>query len=310
MDTRHVLLLTVLGFFSTGCGTNPCVRYEFDLLTSEIRELEDHVNELEHELEVKSEQLDDLNISSTPDTSKETELHPPNYQPDDNINPPEIDLEPKFENRGDADLKIDIPAFPADDVPPAPLEDSTASFSDVSIETQSSDTVDPYVTHVVLNRRLTSGFDGDGEPGDEGFIVVLEPRNANGQYVPLAGAVSVVAIDLELDGPESRLGHWNFTANETSQNLRTTLLAKGIHLQIPWTTTPPEHSRLRVFVRYKTVDGRQLEADEQVLIVVPGELSNRWTPTSRLSRRPKRPIINDNELENDAVARLIHDRQL
>ena len=310
MDTRHVLLLTVLGFFSTGCGTNPCVRYEFDLLTSEIRELEDHVNELEHELEEKSEQLDDLNMSPTPDASKEAELHPPNYQPDENTNPPEIDLEPKFENRGDADLKIDLPAFPDDDVPPAPLEDNTASFSDVSIETQSSVTVDPYVTHVVLNRRLTSGFDGDGEPGDEGFIIVLEPRNADGQYVPLAGAVSVVAIDLELDGPESRLGHWNFTANETSQNLRTTLLAKGIHLQIPWTTTPPEHSRLRVFVRYKTVDGRQLEDDEQVLIVVPGELSNRWTPTSRLSRRPKRPIINDNELENDATASLIHDRQL
>ena len=310
MDTRHVLLLTVLGFFSTGCGTNPCVRYEFDLLASEIRELEDHVNELEYELEVKSEQLDDLNMSSTPDASKETEIHAPNYQPDANSNPPEIDLDPNFENRGDADLKIDLPAFPADDVPPAPSEDSTASFSDVSIETHSSDTVDPYVTHVVLNRRLTSGFDGDGEPGDEGFIVVLEPRNANGQYVPLAGAVSVVAIDLELDGPESRVGHWNFTANETSQNLRTTLLAKGIHLQIPWTTTPPEHSRLRVFVRYKTVDGRQLEADEQVLIVVPEKLSNRWTPTSRLSRRPKRPIINDNELENDATARLIHDRQL
>lgn len=305
METRHVLLLTVLGFFSTGCGTNPCVRYEFDLLTSEIRELEDHVNELEHELEIKNEQL-----SSASATSKEAEIHVPNYQSDENTNPPDIDLEPGFENSGDADLQIDLPAFPTDDVPPAPLGDSTASFSNDSLGTQTSNTVDPYVTHVVLNRRLTSGFDGDGKPGDEGFTVVLEPRNANGQYVPLAGAVEVVAIDVEMEGPESRIGHWNFTANETSQNLRTTLLAKGIHLQIPWTTTPPEHSRLRIFVRYKTVDGRRLEADEQVLVVVPGDISNRWTPISRLSRRPKRPIINNNNLENDATAYPISDNQL
>ena len=131
--------------------------------------------------------------------------------------------DPEFENSGDADLQIDLPAFPTDDVPPAPLEDSTASFSDDSLGTQTSNTVDPYVTHVVLNRRLTSGFDGNGKPGDEGFTVVLEPGNANGQYVPLAGAVEVVAIDVEMEGPESRIGHWNFTANETSQNLRTSL---------------------------------------------------------------------------------------
>ncbi len=65
-------------------------------------------------------------------------------------------------------------------------------------------------TQLVINTRLTGGMDRDGHDGDEGILVVFEPRDAAGNLVKWPGKVSVVAMDPALEGERSPRGALEF----------------------------------------------------------------------------------------------------
>lgn len=163
---------------------------------------------------------------------------------------------------------------------PASLEMNHAEQIPAGRTEYSNSEVDAHITHIVLNSRLTGGYDFDGRPGDEGLQVVIEPRNAAGRYVALGGPVSVVVLDPARQGPDARIARWDFDATETTPLLKRTMLGRGIHLELPWPAEPPENTRLHVYVRYVTIDGRKLEADRKLTIELTGELSSRWTPAA------------------------------
>jgi hypothetical protein len=141
--------------------------------------------------------------------------------------------------------------------------------------------VDARVTHIVFNSRLTGGVDLNGRPGDEGLMLVVEPRNADGQYVPLPGEVSIVVLDRSKTGQDARVARWDYESVETSRFLRKTLFGRGIHLELPWPNQPPESERLEVHVRYTTVDGRKLEAEREVQVDPLDQAAGGWTPASK-----------------------------
>ena len=47
------------------------------------------------------------------------------------------------------------------------------------------------VTRIVLNRRLTGGYDFDRESGHDGVMVVIEPQNVLAEYIPKTGPVEI-----------------------------------------------------------------------------------------------------------------------
>jgi hypothetical protein len=59
----------------------------------------------------------------------------------------------------------------------------------------SHDGGDDQVAKIVLNRRLTGGYNADRRLGDEGVIVVVEPRDHRDRLVKRPGEVSVAIID-------------------------------------------------------------------------------------------------------------------
>jgi hypothetical protein len=139
--------------------------------------------------------------------------------------------------------------------------------------------VDAEVTHIVLNQKLTGGFDFDkSKTGDEGVTVVIEPRNGDGAYVPLSGELTVVLLDPAEEGEAQRIARFDFDAIEASRHLRKSLLGKGIHLDLRWPDQAPRHEIVRIAVRYTTPEGRKLEARRDVKIVLPIEAGGRWTP--------------------------------
>jgi hypothetical protein len=137
---------------------------------------------------------------------------------------------------------------------------------------------DPRVTHIVLNPLLTGGDDFDRRPGDDGLVVVVEPRNEADAFVPLAGPLTLVLLDPTLTGEEARVARWEIDAHAASEALANTRQRKGIWLRLPWSGSPPRSNRLQLFVRYGTVDGRQLETQREVFIVLPGDVAHRWMP--------------------------------
>lgn len=137
------------------------------------------------------------------------------------------------------------------------------------------------VTHIVLNPRLTGGLDFNGAPGDDGLNVVIEPRNQDDVFVPLAGKVSLVLLDPRLEGEVARVARWDLPPDEVQRRIKTDEeTAPGIHLKLPWNALPPSHEDLLLFVRYETLDGRQVEAQAALTLAVSDRSSTRWTPRS------------------------------
>ncbi len=94
--------------------------------------------------------------------------------------------------------------------------------------------VDAHVTHIVAHGRLSGGYDFDNYVTADDLLVVIEPRNAAGQYVALAGPISVVALDGTKTGADARISRWDFDAAEARRRIRESNDGKGIHLQLAW----------------------------------------------------------------------------
>ena len=134
------------------------------------------------------------------------------------------------------------------------------------------------VASITLDRRLTGGISaGDGE-GDQGLLVVVEPRDAAGRPVDAPAEVSVVVYDpavQEEDGHAALVARWDFSAAETAALFRRAGPEQAIHLAGGWPAELPKHNQLHVFVRYVTADGRKLEADRPVEVALRGDRTAR-----------------------------------
>jgi hypothetical protein len=143
------------------------------------------------------------------------------------------------------------------------------------------------VQKIVLNRLLTGGYNTSGRSGDDGVIVVIEPRNAKGEVLAAPGELSVVVFDPALDGEASRIARWDFTADEVAARFRKTVVANGVQLEMPWPADPPQNEDLHVFVRYTTCDGRKLEADKPIKVKLPIEVVERAAAAAERARADK-----------------------
>ena len=314
---RCLALALALPAALAGCA-GPEVRAHIDSVNSEYRQLEDYVYCLEDENAKLQRQLTHtqtnlervqrgeapLRPGAAPrkpaDAPGSGDLSPPEIEPGTpgsppaakrssvqrpnlpasasdskdklDLGPPLIEMPGASENSAPSNEDLPTPAIPRDDAPAAP-------------EVIPQPPTDTKVTHLFLNPLLTGGADFDRQPGDEGLSIVLEPRNAADEYVPQAGAVSIVVLDPAKDGEAARIARWDFTLTATQQKLQTASATKGIHLEMPWPASPPSAGKLQLFVRYETADGRRLQTDREIFITPPGQVAQRWTP-----RPADRPI--------------------
>jgi hypothetical protein len=140
------------------------------------------------------------------------------------------------------------------------------------------------VASIALNRTLTGGIGAESGPGDQGLLVVVEPRDRAGRTVDAPGEMSVVVIDPALDGDAARVARWDFTAAETAAMFRRTGAQRAIHVTTAWPAEPPRHNQLNLFVRYVTIDGRKLQADQKIEVALPGDKTARSNPDDRPAR--------------------------
>ncbi|WP_254512038.1 hypothetical protein [Anatilimnocola floriformis] len=189
-----------------------------------------------------------------------------------------------------------LPSAPkpiTDDPPPTPINLPGELPPPVN-ESVQPEPIDGRVTNLYLNPLLTHGANLDSNPGDDGLALVLEPRNQSGQFVPQAGAISIVVLDPAKSGDAARIARWNLDEKLVRQRIDRSNSSRGIHLQLPWAGGAPETSEVKLFVRYQTADGRQLEAQHNVILNPSSQASQRWTPRPGDRPRPQVPtaIVN------------------
>jgi hypothetical protein len=213
--------------------------------------------------------------------------HPPLPDLPDQLRPPKIEV-PDLEIPGEDFLerrkRPDAPE-PPDQLPDPSTPDSPDRVPPGQDEAMpggdaAADKADnTEVAMITINERLTGGFNLDGGVGHEGIVTVVEPRDAHGRLIGAAAPVSVVVLDPALSGEAARIARWDFSPGEVAKLYRKTPLSEGIHLEMVWPEEVPIHSRLHLYVRYTTDDGRKLEADRDIDIDTPA-LQAQWPSPS------------------------------
>ncbi|MBL9123041.1 MAG: hypothetical protein JNG90_05375, partial [Planctomycetaceae bacterium] len=155
------------------------------------------------------------------------------------------------------------------------------------------------VTEITLNKMLTGGMNRDQRNGDEGIMVVVEPRNPKNQIVPALGEISIVVLDPALEGEAARVARWDITSQELEHKFRSRQFGRGLQLALPWPGDAPQHSDLHLFVRFVAADGRKLIVDRELKIEPPGGGGDGgWVPVANSAATDEGPAI---ELPQGAV---------
>lgn len=299
MEFRKTLISVLVCSTLVGCRRDPYVDVYFDMLNAEKRLLEDRLFEAEYNYERALRELQTCRTRSTPERPRET-------RDDDNRRPPpievpdlpEIELPPGFSS---AEVRWSdrrarpvgtgvAPGF-SDPSDPGPIVRSGRERAEPSTPAASRPPTDQRVVAIDLNARRTGGIELDGIPGDDGISVLIEPRNAAGQFVAKPAAISIVLLDPLQRDDQARFARWDFDLSAAQRMMKPQGSDRGLHVQVPWTETPPTTDRLHLFVRYSTEDGRVLESDREIVLRLPGMVADRWTPradssTSRIADRP------------------------
>lgn len=287
-----------------GCKTGPYVNAHIETLNAEFRQLEDYVYSLEEENSRLQQELETARsakqTTTNPRRSPRTPFIRPTEDPpgldvpsvempgaqgssDPANSPPRRSNRPTIDPPADMDLvppTVELP-IPGDELPKPAAPGAAKPTTPEPLK--SIKPADTKVTHLFLNPVLTGSTDLDGQPGDDGLSVVIEPRSADDQLVPQSGEVSIVILDPTKAGDAARVARWDFAAAEVQQKLSAASAAPGIRLQMPWPATPPTSDKLHLFVRYETDDGRRLQTDREIFVGQAAQLSQRWTPRKATS---------------------------
>ncbi len=272
VSVRRLIIVLLVGCATVGCRQGPDPSIE--LLESELRWMEDQLYAMDHQLDQTELQLASCrrnNASLSQELSSlrtSAEKSSPSPTPAATAPKPPGASVPRIEEFNEEDLQvpqIDLGPSPGSDnsnpAPPA-IQNPASAFRDDSLRSA----VNVQVARIVLNSRLTGGYDFDGQPGDEGLLVVIEPQNNAGQYVPLPGDLQVEVIDKQQSGHAARIARWNFEASELLPHMKQSLLGRGVHLQLPWPSRPPQSSQLQVSVAYRSPTGKTLNAQRDISV--------------------------------------------
>ncbi|MDA7951145.1 MAG: hypothetical protein MPJ24_06620 [Pirellulaceae bacterium] len=288
LSTPLLGLLTLALLIGSGCGrVRPRETY-LELLDSEKRALEDQAYELKNENQYLHDLLDSAQRENEA-LRKSLSTEPSETGTDEiDLIIPDLDIGDTID-KDHNEVHTEFPDHYVDNNSSTNHHINGGKAHLISTRSENDLPADQTVTSIWLNPLLTGGDDRDNRPGDEGIVVVFEPRNQTGQYVPLAGPVSVVLLDPQKEGPTARIARWDFTAEETRAVLGQSALGRGIHLAIPWVSSRPENEKLQLYVRYQTTEGVNLEANREVYIDLPGKTFATWTPMIRKNEERQQP---------------------
>ena len=149
------------------------------------------------------------------------------------------------------------------------------------------------VRRIELNKLLSGGLDADGKPGDEGVLVVVEPRDSEGRLVHATGQLSVMVRDALKTGRDAQLARWDFEAGELSHYWRKSMLAEGYVFELPWPSKPPEGARLQLWARLVADDGEKYLTQLDVELDATASAASAVSPFYRPYRWTRRTRVPD-----------------
>lgn len=137
---------------------------------------------------------------------------------------------------------------------------------------------DTRVVELAFHPTLSRAANFDDVTDDDGLYLVLQPRNAQGQVVPIAADLAIVILDPAREGDAARIGRRDFSANEVRAKMQPRGTNQGVHLRLPWNGPDPSADRVLVFARYTFPDGRQVVGEKTFFVSNESGLKTVWAP--------------------------------
>jgi hypothetical protein len=205
---------------------------------------------------------------------------------------------------------------PRSNAPDVPLEAPTIELPEPSdtpppsrsAPGNSGAAVDGSPSALIINQQLTSGIDRDGQTGDEGIFLVVEPRDEAGRLVKTPGTVSVVVLDPAEEGPQARVARWDFAVEDFPTHFQSTAFGRGLQYELAWPNQPPKNRDLQLFVRFTSAEGTQLNADTKIVVRAPGDpprtdaQAKSWSASQSANRAPRQRSAPSSRLKSPRSA--------
>ncbi len=126
------------------------------------------------------------------------------------------------------------------------------------------------IAQLELIAEETQAVDTDGDGMADLVQIVLQARDALGRPVPPVGELAIAVVDHHFSTPR-RLARWDYSAEALQLQVvedhhRGTLAL----LRLRWEGPPPQHEKLRVYVRLLPGDGRRLQAQQDIAFQLGG----------------------------------------
>lgn len=113
--------------------------------------------------------------------------------------------------------------------------------------------------------KLTGGTDIDGCYGDDGLMVVVEPRDCQDETLKAPGSLHVLAMEINSQGIKTPIGAWDVAPDQLHRSWRKGLMGNGYTVTLPFQALPSTEN-VRVTARFVMPDGRVFEADKDVKV--------------------------------------------
>ncbi len=283
MRTLPLAFALLLGSLALGCRSNNTQV----LVEQEARMLEDEVYNLEAQLdaccqarEALARENEDLRRQLAGGGSAGSDYLPPSTTKPSRRGPPMPEtpqLEAPTIELPEATTTPPDTLIPGNEQPamPSPNEGSAIGRQPVDL---------------VINKRMTGGLDRDRTGGDDGILVMVEPRDDQGSLARTPGAVSVVLMDPSQTGDAARVARWDFQANEFAEHFKRSVFGEGLQYELKWPGKPPANRDLMLFVRYISPEGTKLTSDTPLAIRLAGDYPRESREALAAAEEdPKRP---------------------
>jgi len=208
--------------------------------------------------------LDDLNIEiDSPEPPEELDSILPNINETDGLDAIEVDTPT---NKGSKTSRPrSLPRRRS-----RPETEISLDESPVELDINFGDEQEEFITEIIVNRHASVGQNLDGQSGDEGLNLLVQPRTADGSVHVVAGELSVDLVNPKALLDEQTIGHWEFLPEETKLFFASDRReGEGILLHLPWEQNLPTHRSLVVTVSFTTPDGRILSTSTRIQVDPP-----------------------------------------
>jgi hypothetical protein len=109
-----------------------------------------------------------------------------------------------------------------------------------------------------IDAARSGGIDADGRPGSEGLLLVVQPLDALGNAIAVAGTLSVVALDAERN--YQRVARWDIPPSTLLRHYRDESHNAYLELPLAWPGRQPPAQLLEIHVRLRLFNGGEARA--------------------------------------------------